>query len=105
MLRVQAGGRDPFARALAVNVRPLCYAMGMTSHDQLIKDLIRSMFRHTIELFYPAWAKELFLDQVEFLDKEFFVDLPQGSHRFIDILARSDRGADDALLSDADPAA
>ena len=57
------------------------------SSDQLFKDLFKSLFRELIELFFPETAKELLLDQPEFIDKEVFTDMPQGARRTLDILA------------------
>jgi hypothetical protein len=63
-----------------------------TEHDQLIKSLIKKFFKQYMELFFPELAKRLYLDSpdfpVEFQPQEFFTDIPRGSRREVDILAR-----------------
>jgi hypothetical protein len=56
--------------------------------DQLFKDLLREFFREFLELFYPDVAAHLDFTRVTFLDKETFTDLPEGSQRTADLVAR-----------------
>ncbi len=59
--------------------------------DQLYKELLQEFFREFLELFYPAVAARLDFDRVTFLDKELFTDLPEGSRREADLVARVHR--------------
>src|SRR2546427_576698 len=57
--------------------------------DQLFKELLRSFFREFLELFFPAAAARLDFSRVEFLDREVFTDIPEGSRREPDLVART----------------
>src|SRR5579872_1386469 len=64
----------------------------MNDHDQLLKSALKTFFKEYLELFLPDLAKRLYLDSpqfpVEFLDKEYFTDIPKGRRREVDLLAR-----------------
>lgn len=57
-------------------------------HDQLFKETLRAFFREFLELFFPEIAARLDYQNVTFLDKEVFTDLPEGSRREPDLVAR-----------------
>ena len=57
-------------------------------HDQRFKVLLREFFAEFIQLFLPDWAPRFDCRQIDWLDKEFFTDLPQGERRTLDLLAR-----------------
>ncbi len=56
--------------------------------DQIFKELLQTFFREFLELFYPEIAGHLDFDRVTFLDKELFTDIPEGSQREPDLVAR-----------------
>ena len=58
------------------------------SHDQLFKDLLRNFFDQLIELMVPDLAPELDFEQVEFLEQEFFSDIPAGERSMADLVAK-----------------
>lgn len=60
----------------------------MAAQDQTFKDLLQAFFREFVELFYPAVAARLDFGRVDFLDKETFTDVPEGSRREADLVAR-----------------
>ena len=60
----------------------------MTSHDQLVKEILRAFFSDFLVLVLPGVAKRLKLEKQDFLDKELFTDWPRGKRREVDLLAR-----------------
>lgn len=58
------------------------------AHDQLFKELLRAFFAEFMELFFPTVAEQLDFSAVVFLDKEVFTDVPAGSLREPDLIAR-----------------
>lgn len=56
--------------------------------DQLFKEMLQEFFREFLELFYPDVAVRLDFEQVTFLDKETFTDLPEGRLREVDLAAQ-----------------
>ncbi len=56
-------------------------------HDQLFKDLLKGLFREFLQMFYPDAEKRLDFDTLRFLDKELFMDLPEGRRREADVVA------------------
>ena len=60
----------------------------MTSHDQLVKEILRVFFADFLSLVLPGVVKRLRLGREEFLDKELFIDRPRGKRREVDLLAR-----------------
>ena len=62
----------------------------MTSHDQLFKDLFRGLFRDLLFLADPDFAGLLAVEPdsgFKFLDKEVFLDVPEGKRREADLVA------------------
>ena len=57
-------------------------------HDQRFKHMLREFFREFMELFFAVWAARLNFAAVEWLDKELFVDPPQGEKRFLVLVAK-----------------
>jgi hypothetical protein len=57
-------------------------------HDQRFKTLIREFLREFIRLFFPTWYARFDFDRVEWLDKEIFLDPPQGEKRTLDLVAK-----------------
>src|SRR5262249_37916609 len=57
-------------------------------HDQGFKLLLQEFLAEFFALFFPEWADRFDFTKVEWLDKEVFVDPPQGSHQFLDLVAR-----------------
>lgn len=57
-------------------------------HDQRFKELIRDRFADFIRLFFAAWARQLDLDRVEWLDKEIFPLPPEGNRFILDLVAK-----------------
>src|SRR4051812_46803171 len=57
-------------------------------HDQRFKVLIREFFREFIELFFPPWAQRFDFGNIDWLEKEVFLEPPQGERRAVDLLAR-----------------
>jgi hypothetical protein len=57
-------------------------------HDQRFKVLLREFFGEFLQLFLPEWAPRFDFRQIDWLDKEFFTDVPQGERRTLDLLAR-----------------
>ena len=59
----------------------------MARHDQLFKDLIRNRFREFLHLAAPRLATRLPPDvEFSFLDKEGFLDFPEGRRHEVDLL-------------------
>ena len=50
--------------------------------------MLREFFAEFVQLFLPDWAPRFDCRQIDWLDKEFFTDLPQGERRTLDLLAR-----------------
>jgi len=69
--------------------------------DQLFKELLRAFLREFLDLFYPDISAQLDFGQVVFLDKKTFTDVPEGSRREADIVARvrtRDTGRSEIIL-------
>jgi hypothetical protein len=49
-------------------------------HDQRLKILTREFLREFFALFFPLWVERFDFTKVEWLDKEVFLDPPQGEH-------------------------
>ncbi|HTU17463.1 MAG TPA: hypothetical protein VMG10_05315 [Gemmataceae bacterium] len=60
----------------------------MGEHDQRFKVLLREFLPDFLRLFFPERAALFDLEQVEWLDKELFVDPPQGDVLLLDLVAR-----------------
>jgi len=60
----------------------------MAEHDQRFKVLLREFLPDFLRLFFPDQAALFDLDKIEWLDKEFFVDPPQGDVLLLDLVAR-----------------
>ncbi|TDI43029.1 MAG: hypothetical protein E2P02_12040 [Acidobacteria bacterium] len=56
-------------------------------HDQLFKDILKGFFREFLAMLYPEIETLLDFDTLRFLDKELFMDLPEGSRREADVVA------------------
>jgi hypothetical protein len=59
----------------------------MAEHDQRFKTLLREFLPDFLRLFFPERAKSFDLDQIEWLDKELFVDPPHGDVLLPDLVA------------------
>ncbi len=72
----------------------------MTRHDQLFKELIRSRFREFLHIAAPALATGLPADaELSFLDKEGFLDFPEGRRHEVDLLVEmSDHATEGKFL-------
>src|SRR5438270_5493526 len=57
-------------------------------HDQRFKTLIRTFFLEFLLLFFRAWAERLDATKAEWLDKEVFLDAPEGPRRMLDLVAK-----------------
>jgi hypothetical protein len=60
----------------------------MAEHDQRFKVLLKEFFAEFLLLFFPQWAARFDLDHIEWLDKEFFTDPPQGEALVVDLVAK-----------------
>ncbi len=60
----------------------------MAEHDQRFKVLLQEFLPDFLRLFFPERAELFDLEQVEWLDKELFVDPPQGDVLLLDLVAR-----------------
>lgn len=60
----------------------------MPEHDQRFKVMLRAMFPEFMELFFPEKAAMLDLTKIDWLDKELFLDPPQGEKRELDLVAK-----------------
>lgn len=60
----------------------------MSDHDQRFKLLLREFFVEFLSLFFPRWAERFDFNQIDWLDKEVFTDLPQGERRSLDLVAK-----------------
>lgn len=57
-------------------------------HDQYFKVLLKAFFREFFSLFFPPWVDRIDFTRVEWLDKEVFVEPPQGERLFLDLVAK-----------------
>lgn len=57
-------------------------------HDQRMKVLIMEFCREFFALFFSQWVERFDFAGVEWLDKEVFLDPPQGEHRVADLVAK-----------------
>ena len=57
-------------------------------HDQRFKTLIRTFFQEFLLLFFGSWAERLDATAVEWLDKEVFLDPPEGQRRVLDLVGK-----------------
>ena len=62
--------------------------MPRQDHDQQFKTLIREFLREFIRLFFPDWYERFDFDNIEWLDKEIFLDPPRGETRNLDLVAK-----------------
>jgi hypothetical protein len=62
--------------------------MPRVDHDQRFKALIREFLREFIRLFFVEWYERFDFDSIEWLDKEIFLDPPQGETRDLDLVAK-----------------
>ncbi len=61
----------------------------MSDHDQRFKVLLKEFFVEFMALFFPAFAARFDFSRLEWLDKEFFPDPPQGEVLVADLVARA----------------
>ncbi len=57
-------------------------------HDQRLKVLLKEFFEQFFRCFFPAWAARFDFTDLTWLDKEVFLDPPQGDKRQLDLVAR-----------------
>jgi hypothetical protein len=57
-------------------------------HDQRFKQLLESCLFEFFKLFFSRWADRFDWTRVEFLKQEAFLDLPQGSRKYLDLVAK-----------------
>jgi phosphoglycolate phosphatase-like HAD superfamily hydrolase len=57
-------------------------------HDQPFKEFLQAFLREFLRLFYPSVEERLDFREVEFLDKEVFTDVVEGSRREADVIAK-----------------
>lgn len=57
-------------------------------HDQRLKALLKEFFEQFFLCFFPKWAERFDFTELTWLDKEVFLDPPQGEKRFLDLLVR-----------------
>ena len=57
-------------------------------HDQRFKILIQLFFLEFLQLFFKEWANRLDAEEVEWLDKEVFLDPPDGPRRTLDLVGK-----------------
>jgi hypothetical protein len=57
-------------------------------HDQRFKTLILTFFQDFLRLFFKDWAERLDAAAVEWLDKEVFLDPPEGPRRQLDLVGK-----------------
>jgi hypothetical protein len=60
----------------------------MAEHDRRFKVLLQEFLPDFLRLFFPERAELFDLEQVEWLDKELFIDPPQGDVLLLDLVAR-----------------
>src|SRR5262249_33281731 len=56
-------------------------------HDQRFKTLIKEFFVEFFLLFCAVWALRFDFSEVEWLDKEYFPDPPEGRRHALDLVA------------------
>lgn len=57
-------------------------------HDQRFKKLIQEFFESFMQLFFAEWAMHLDFSEIEWLDKELYPELSEGSLHVLDLVAR-----------------
>jgi hypothetical protein len=57
-------------------------------HDQRLKTLLKEFFAEFLGLFFPAWVDRFDCTRIDWLDKEVFIEPPQGDRRFLDLVAK-----------------
>jgi hypothetical protein len=57
-------------------------------HDQRLKVLLKEFFEQFFLCFFPLWAARFDFTDITWLDKEVFLDPPQGEKRHLDLVAR-----------------
>ncbi len=57
-------------------------------HDQRFKEFLQNFLQEFLKLFFPDVERRLDFGSVEFLDKEVFTSLPEGSSRRADVVAK-----------------
>ena len=69
-------------------------------HDQRFKEFLRTFLQDFLKLFYPEVEKQLDFGEIEFLDKEVFTNVGDGSRREADVVAklRSREGSPEVVL-------
>ncbi|MFM7204837.1 MAG: Rpn family recombination-promoting nuclease/putative transposase [Myxococcota bacterium] len=66
-------------------------------HDRLFKQLMRSDFPGFVQLFFPSVFAQTDFSTLEWLDKEFFADLPKGAVRTSDLVAKVMMNGEESL--------
>jgi hypothetical protein len=69
-------------------------------HDQRFKEFLQAFLQEFLKLFYPSVEERLDFREVEFLDKEVFTDVSEGSRREADVIAklRTHQGSPELVL-------
>jgi hypothetical protein len=69
-------------------------------HDQRFKEFLQAFLQEFLKLFYPRVEERLDFREIEFLDKEVFTDLAEGSRREADLIAklRTQQGRPELVL-------
>ncbi len=69
-------------------------------HDQRFKEFLQAFLQDFLKLFYPNVEKRLDFGKIEFLDKEVFTNVADGSRREADVVAklRSRKGLPEVVL-------
>lgn len=60
----------------------------MHDHDQRFKLLIKEFFLEFLMLFFAVWPERLDCANIEWLDKELFLDPPDGNRTILDLVAK-----------------
>jgi hypothetical protein len=60
----------------------------VTDHDQRFKNLLKEFLPEFFELFFPEFGRLFDFSGVEWLDKEYFPDPPEGKRREVDLVAK-----------------
>ncbi len=60
----------------------------MTDHDQFFKNLFQEFFGDLVRIVAPELAGRLRVEAPTFLESELFTSFPEGSHRYLDLVAR-----------------
>lgn len=70
------------------------------AHDQRFKEFLQAFLRDFLKLFYPEVEQRLDFGHIEFLDKEVFTELGEGSRREADVIAklRTHQGSPELVL-------